>query len=55
MKLRKRILFLFFTLLFIQIHVFAQISVTGKVIEEGNNEPLMGAQIVLDNGSRLKY
>ena len=51
MNLRNRIPFLFFTLLFIHINVFAQISVTGKVIEDGNNEPLMGAQIVLDNGS----
>ena len=51
MKLRRRIPFLFFVLLFIQLQVVAQITVTGKVIEEGNNEPLMGAQIVLENGS----
>ena len=50
MKLRKRIPFLFFTLLFIQMHVFAQISVSGKVIDKGGNEPLIGAQIVLDTG-----
>ena len=50
MKLSKRIPLLFFTLLFIQMHVFAQISVTGKVIDIGGSEPLIGAQIVLDTG-----
>ncbi|ASV28997.1 TonB-dependent receptor [Maribacter cobaltidurans] len=51
MTLRKETPLLFFALLFIQLQVVAQITVTGNVIEEGNNEPLMGAQIVLDNGS----
>ena len=50
MKLSKRIPLLFFTLLFMQIHLFAQISVTGKVVDKGVNEPLIGAQIVLDTG-----
>jgi len=50
MKLRKRTPLLFFALLFIQLQIVAQITVTGKVIEGGNNELLMGAQIVLDNG-----
>ena len=50
MKLGKGTSFLFFTLLFMQIHLFAQISVTGKVVDKGVNEPLIGAQIVLDTG-----
>ncbi|MEQ8422706.1 MAG: TonB-dependent receptor [Arenibacter algicola] len=50
MKLGKRTPFLFFTILFIQMHVFAQISVSGKVIDKGGSEPLIGAQIVLDTG-----
>lgn len=51
LKLGNQARFLFYVLIFIQIPVVAQISVTGKVVDEANNEPLMGAQIVLDNGS----
>ncbi len=42
--------FLFFIVLFVQIQLVAQVSVSGKVIDEESKEPLIGAQIILKNG-----
>lgn len=51
LQLKKRTKFLCFALLLIQVQVFAQISVTGKVNDGASNEPLVGAQIVLETGA----
>tara|TARA_R110002051_G_scaffold138476_3_gene211214 strand:+ start:11420 stop:14059 length:2640 start_codon:yes stop_codon:yes gene_type:complete len=40
---------LFFTFILFQSQLFSQILVSGKVIDEENKEPLIGAQIILEN------
>lgn len=50
MRLQKTIAFLFFILSFIPFQLIAQVEVSGKVMDQESNEPLIGAQIILENG-----
>lgn len=48
MKLRVIAKVFFFTFIFFQSQLFSQILVSGKIIDEDNEEPLIGAQIIVE-------